>query len=180
MITKEQLFELFENCYNQIVGDRVDYTPREYHDRELDSILMGDEMSELQWQTLVETCQVIVDNSERFDMAHYHDRTKTCGTSHCIGAWAVAVVLNDPDITYIGGRDLESVREKYNFNQFRYVSGAAQHACAFISPLVFPFFYLTGDDEGRDNFKCTTEQANQIIMNEFILPVLEIAKQENV
>jgi hypothetical protein len=87
------------------------------------------------------------------------------------------VVLSDYDMLSLGCHDMKSVSEKYNFSQFPDLYGTAQHACAFVSPLVYPFFYLTGDN--HDDSKCTTDEVNQIIMNEFILPVLDIAKQEN-
>ena len=129
------------------------------------------EFTEIQWNNLVKVCEIIKDNAPLFDMSSYH-RVNKCGTSHCIAGWAVAVEFNDDDVTqkdYTENRVI-TIAEKYGYNPDDLYSVTSSLASAILSPLMYPFFYLIGDGD---------DVANQIMMEKFIEPVLEIAKQTN-
>ena len=77
-------------------------------------------------------------------------------------------------------KDMNTIAEKYGYDingtvidsyrRYGNYPFTSSLASAILSPLIYPFFYLTNRDEVN---------ANEILMEEFIEPVLEIANQEN-
>jgi hypothetical protein len=184
MITKEQLIGLYVDCYTKVHCNADAEDAKEAYTDELCDCEVIDgyddfddlEMSELQWNNLVKVCQAIVSHSELFEMDTYHKAT-TCGTTHCIAGWGVAVELDDYDANYelYPSNIVEKIADKYVADKYDYDSEKL-YACTsslaslILSPLVYPFFYLIGD---------SSEESNRIVMHYFIKPILEIAKQEN-
>ncbi|QGT54838.1 hypothetical protein b23_0223 [Synechococcus phage B23] len=172
MITKERLLDLYTNCYDKIYHDDITDAV-EYYLAELlgCAIIQSDhdlEMSEAQWNNLVKVCQTIVTHEQQFNMSAYH-KPNMCGTSHCIAGWAVCVELNNFNITNY--MLVSGIEAKYGYKFDDMFTTNCTIASAVLSPLVYPFFFLLGGD-----IKVT----NQIMMNEFIKPVLQIAKEQNV
>lgn len=188
MISKQEILNLYVNCYSRL-NENDDYTDDQtrryaisgYYDELSDSELIDDdswdgdeyavpEMTQLQWNNLVKVCQTIRDNSQLFDMNSYHNKN-ICGTTHCIAGWAVCVELNDFNIAYENYDDKEDeIAEKYGYECDDMYCCTSSLASAILSPLIYPFFYLT--DTGRIN-------ANEILMEEFIEPILLRANQTN-
>lgn len=180
MITKQQLADIYFNCYTKLYGPHdEEFVKRAYYEDASECDLFEDyledeqvdeiEMTNLQWQSLVNVCRAIADHRERFETSRYHCYNE-CGTAHCIAGWAVAVELNDFDIQSEDGdcsiEKANSIMEKYGYDTENIGTYTAYLASAILSPLVYPFFYLTG------------ENSNEVVFNEFIQPVLQIANQQ--
>jgi hypothetical protein len=171
MITKERLLDLYTNCYDKIYHDGRNAV--EYYSAELLGCVMIQsdhdlEMSEAQWNNLVKVCQTIVTHEEQFHMGAYH-KSNMCGTSHCIAGWAICVELNNINIT--NDMLVSGIEAKYGYKFDDMFTTNCTIASAVLSPLLYPFFFLLGSD---------IEETNQIMMNEFIKPVIQIAKEQNV
>jgi hypothetical protein len=178
MITKQQLLNLYIDCHSELFQVNDDESMQKYMEELRDCDLVDDlyggeevdyesiELTDLQCKALVNVCRTIVDHKDRFDMTTWHDNTHPCGTSHCMAGWAIATELNDFNVSSID-RSLEeqiySILEKYGYGKSEYCFYDSYVASAILSPLVYPFFYLLGND------------SSSVVYDKFVLPVLEIA-----
>jgi hypothetical protein len=180
MITKQQLLNLYIDCHSELYQVSDDDPMQKYMDELFDSPVElhgGEEvdyesieLTDLQWKALVNVCRIIVDHKDRFDMQKYHIVHHPCGTSHCIAGWAIANELNDFNVSSIDislKEQIDNILEKYGYGKSEYCFWDSYVASAILSPLVYPFFFLIGDN------------SSSVVYDKFILPVLEIADSEN-
>jgi hypothetical protein len=174
MITPLQLEELYNNLVDEINSDenlknRINYEKSEA----FENVTEETTITQSQWQLLVEVCHMIAANTNKFRMDTFHGIGHTCGTTHCIAGWAVAVAAGDNDCNYFG--------ESYNNFmgslpiEIRVTGSTSDYAAYLISEYTKPFFYIVNKYDYSDE----NVNAEDLVMKHFVLPILKIAEEES-
>lgn len=176
MITPIQLKELYNNLTGEINSDEtlknwISYS--ESSGEVFDNVTEQDTITESQWQLLVEVCHMIVANTNKFRMNSFHGISNTCGTTHCIAGWAVAVAAGDNECHYLG----DSYDALINSlpGKIRCTCSTSGYASYLISEYAEPFFYITNNHDYSDDHI----NAEYLVMKHFVLPILKIAEEES-
>lgn len=167
MLTIKQFNKIYNKIYHKITDSSFFYKligPDPYRLRV--QYNRRDRLTEQQWQNLFDVCCIIESNFDRFVMRTFHSQS-SCGTTHCIAGWAVAMELNNRDFNYERIGNYDAVLNKYGLNL--YSSETPDIAQAMLSRFIEPFFYLT---------RGSMRQAEILILDEFILPVIEEGKKD--
>jgi hypothetical protein len=177
MITPLQLKQLYNNLVDEINSDedlkhRIDCEQSE----QFENVTEETTITQSQWQLLVEVCHMIAANTNKFRMDTFHGIGHTCGTTHCIAGWAVAVAAGDNDCNYF--------QQSYNVfvdslpdyvRNIRNTCSTSDYAAYLISEYTKPFFYIV-NNYGYSDENVTAED---LVMKHFVLPIIEIAEQES-
>lgn len=174
MLTRHEILNFYIDCAVDVFNGDKETCMKRYYAELYDCEFPCDEnteMTEIQWKNLVNVCANIVAHQNQFDMRWYHNADGgSCGTTHCIAGWAV--VLEDGDVnmttTSFSYEQLSQIAEKYGYDEEDMIDSSACIASAALSPLIEPFFYLISGFH-----------PSFTVMDKFILPVLEIARNES-
>jgi hypothetical protein len=170
MLTPKDLIEIY--C-RKITGRDLLYYQKEYDDLAIHYSFdvhplqyyldMPVEFWRPYWDNIVKVCQVIANNQENFNMQEWH-----CGSTHCLAGWAQC--LSEPKKVYGTINYLYHYFEPNKLYKKRskadlFSSDIVRDAVIFLSPVMAPFFYLSG--------------RSSEMMDEFILPVASMYQSKN-
>jgi hypothetical protein len=161
----------FRNSYHNIVGEiesgelpvNYDVAERDY-ERVLVNVKDTDTFTEFQWRKLVKICRVVKELSGRLSMNEWHGKN-SCGTTHCLAGWAVALEVGDIDVDWVDESDRRMlVPDDYEEDDYLTTSQVAEY---FLSKYTRPFFFFTNSTESSEKI------AEDLIMKHFIDPILK-------
>ncbi|QGT54449.1 hypothetical protein b3_0206 [Synechococcus phage B3] len=170
MITTTHLTEYYNNILKRVQGSEKAPYP---FTKDLP-------LSQFEWKNLVEVCSIIKANSNRFNMATWHDKKESCGTVHCIAGWAASLMVADTN-TNTFSYNVEEIPEQHyesimntNMSYAPGIFAVSTIASYMLSNYLYPFFFLTTAHLGLP----LDYDIETVIMEELIEPILEIASQE--
>ena len=161
----------FRNSYHNIVGEiesgdlpvNYEVAERDY-ERVLVNVKDTDTFTEFQWRKLVKICRVVKELSGRLSMNEWHGKN-SCGTTHCLAGWAVALEFGDIDVDWVDESDRRMlVPDDYEEDAYLTTSQVAEF---FLSKYTRPFFFFTNSTDS------TEKLAENLIMKHFIDPILK-------
>lgn len=161
----------FRNSYHNIVAAietedlpvNYEVAERDY-ERVLANVKQTDTFTAFQWRKLVKVCRVVKELNGRLSMNEWHGKN-SCGTTHCLAGWAVALEFGDIDVDWVGEDDRRMlVPDDYEEDGYLTTSQVAEF---FLSKYTRPFFFFTNSTESSEKL------AENLIMKHFIDPILK-------
>lgn len=140
------------------------WPPEEQYAKILADVNKTDTFTAYQWGKLVRVCRVIKEYETRFSMNDWHVK-KSCGTTHCLAGWALALEYGDIDIDDIDQPDRRMlVPDDYLKDEYLTTAETAEF---FLSTYTRPFFYFTNRADSVNN------DAERLVMKYFIEPIIQ-------